>query len=360
MVYFPWTGDNPYAELTRFFERNIADLKTAITSSGLKDQRVVIFFATTAKEATLFELQYQKGSVVETTLQTYNDHPFATVSGLTGLLGDVKRHAPAHIYSMIVGCHGYGWIPTNTPKLRSYPEQTYHWDYQGEGPKTRYFGGVTPQYKSDISSLVQGIEQADMRMEYISFDACYMANIEVAYDLRSVTDYYIASTSEIMDVGMPYTKVGEHLLGVPNYQGITTSFYDFYINYAYPYGTLAVIDCRETETLASIAREINLNYTIDSDKIASIQRLCGYNPSIFFDYADYVDKQCDDPGLVAAFKAQLHKVVPYKVNTPAIYTTINGRRTISINTFSDITTSDPSTNGETSLKTQTNWYKATH
>ena len=261
---------------------------------------------------------------------------------------------------MIIGCHGYGWIPTTPSTLKYYSPHTYHWDYQGEGPRTRYFGGVTADYKTDISTLVQGIQKADMRMEFISFDACYMANIEVAYDLRSVTDYFIASTSEIMDVGMPYAEVGKSLLGTPDYRGIVQSYYDFYINYSYPYGTLAVVDCRETEALAPIMREINQNYTLDPNNLASIQRLGGYSPSMFFDYADYIDKLCDDPGLLAAFNAQLSRVVPYKATTPAIYTVVSGRRSIPVNTFSGLTTSDPSQNTQTAQKTETNWYKATH
>ena len=43
--------------------------------------------------------------------------------------------------------------------------------------------------------------------QFIMFDDCYMSSMEVAYDLKDVTDYIIASTSEVMAYGMPYEKV---------------------------------------------------------------------------------------------------------------------------------------------------------
>lgn len=68
-------------------------------------------------------------------------------------------------------------------------------------------------------------------MEYILFDDCYMASVEVAYDLKEVTDYLIASPCEIMAYGMPYAEIGPHLLGKVDYESICDAFYEFYKNY---------------------------------------------------------------------------------------------------------------------------------
>ena len=64
-------------------------------------------------------------------------------------------------------------------------------------------------------------------MEYILFDDCYMSSIEVAYELKDVADYLIASTCEVMAYGMPYATMGKHLLGTPDYRAICDDFYDF-------------------------------------------------------------------------------------------------------------------------------------
>ena len=40
--------------------------------------------------------------------------------------------------------------------------------------------------------------------DFILFDACFMASIEVFYELRNTTDYIIASPTEVLATGFPY------------------------------------------------------------------------------------------------------------------------------------------------------------
>ena len=80
-----------------------------------------------------------------------------------------------------------GWLPVYEMKVRSAPHMKMHWEYQGV-PLTRYFGGLTAEYQTDIKSLASGIANAGMKMEYILFDDCYMSSIEVAYELKDVTE----------------------------------------------------------------------------------------------------------------------------------------------------------------------------
>ena len=232
-----------------------------------------------------------------------------------------------------------------------------HWDYEGK-PLTRYFGGLTSEYQTDISTLAKGIADAGIKMEYILFDDCYMSSIEVAYELRNVTDYLIASASEIMAYGMPYAVIGEYLLDDSDFQAVCDGFYDFYSAYSMPYGTLAVTVCAELEDLATIMKKINTEYIFDESFENALQRMDGYTPIIFYDYGDYVEKLCKDPVLLERFEQQLSRAVPYKVHTDYFYSVTKGR--VPIYTFSGITTSDPSKHSLTVSKTDTEWYKATH
>ena len=195
-------------------------------------------------------------------------------------------------------------------------------------------------------------------MEYILFDDCYMSSIEVAYELRNVTDYLIASASEIMAYGMPYAVIGEYLLDDSDFQAVCDGFYDFYSTYSMPYGTLAVTVCAELENLAMIMKKINTKYIFDESSENTLQRMDGYTPIIFYDYGDYVEKLCKDPVLLERFEQQLSRAVPYKVHTDYFYSVTKGR--VPIYTFSGITTSDPSKHSFTVSKTDTEWYKATH
>ncbi len=354
-MYMPWSSN-----LTSYFHNNIADFEKAIGQGILSNERVIVFFSTSPTEATMFELLYENGQCLRDTLKNFTNPPVTSAEGISSILTDVKTFAPANRYAMIISCHGMGWLPvTDTKTLRS--GEAYHWENEGV-PLTRFFGGLTSEYQTEVSTLAQGIKNAGIKMEYIMFDDCYMSTVEVAYDLKDVTRYLIASPTEVMAYGFPYADMGKYLVGEVNYQGISNSFYEFYSNYSQmPCGTIGVTDCSELENLASIMKEINNRYKFETDMTGSIQTMDGYTPVIFFDYADYVSKLCRDEALLAMFTEQFERTVPsdYKKHTPSYYTMTKGK--IDIKRFSGITISDPSLHSlALSAKTETAWYRATH
>ena len=217
-MYMPWSGDS-YA-LTSYFYTNISDMEDAIHEIGLNDERVVVFLSTSSSEATMFEITCTDGNCQRVTLKEYTSPAFTTIEGLTSILNDVKSFAPAQSYAMTIGCHGMGWLPVHSRRSRSMEDAFKpHWEYEQALP-TRYFGGTSSMYQTDISTLEESLEQAGMPMEYILFDDCYMSSIEVAYALRHVAEYLIACPTEIMAFGMPYAEIGRYLLGEPDYESM--------------------------------------------------------------------------------------------------------------------------------------------
>lgn len=370
LMYMPWSG--PSQPLTSYFLINVADMEEAISAGILDKERVLVFLATSPSRASLFELAYDKeqGTCVRNTIKEYENHPYTTAEGIATVLNDMKRTAPAHHYSMSIGGHGMGWLPV-ARETKTSPKATtdhstpprYHWETT-DRPQTRFFGGSSADYQTDLSTLAKGIGQAGLTMEYILFDDCYMSCVEVAYDLRHVTRHLIASTCEVMAYGMPYRDMAIHMLGKIDYEGISQSFYDFYSSYSTPCGTIATTVTEELDSLASLMREINTRYEWSSEKNATIQKLDGYSPTIFYDLGDYASHLCEDSVLLKKFNEQLERAVPAssRAHTLTFYSALNGRRT-AIHTFSGLTISDPSTN--TSLrvsetKRHTSWYQATH
>lgn len=355
-MYFPWSSD-----LTSYFYQNISDIEKVIMQSDMKDERVIVFISTSPTKASLLELTCEDGRNVRKVIKLYTNPEYTKAAGITSILKDVRTYSPSDRYTMIIGCHGLGWIPVSAgvTTRSNNSELKKHWEYT-DAPMTRFFGGQTSEYQTDITTLAQGISDAGMKMECILFDDCYMSTVEVAYDLKDVTDHLIASTSEILAYGMPYALIGSHLIGDIDYEGVCDGFYSFYSTYATPCGTIAVTDCSELDNLAAIMKEINRQYTFDSNENSSLQRLDGYSPTIFFDYGDYVAKLCADPDLLERFNEQLDRTIIAKRNTDYYFTQIKKSQQVKINTFSGITISDPSTNIWTSSKTETAWYKATH
>lgn len=360
ILYFPWSSD-----LSFWISGNITDIEHAIEErKGLNGERVLMYRAVSEDSASLCEISYNKmrGYCEQVPLKSYKQLSATTPTGIAAILSDIRQAAPAGTYAMVVGCHGMGWIPVGSDNSEMKSQSiTWKSTQHSQIPMTRYFGGLTPEFQTDISSLAKGIADAGMKMEYILFDDCYMSSVEVAYELRHATDHLIACPTEIMAYGMPYQEITAHLLGgKPNYKAICDEFYDFYTSYAFPYGTIAVTDCRELDELALIMREINSRYTLMPEDTLTLQRMDGLQKTLFFDLGDYVDHLCaSDPTLLKAFRDQLQLAVPYSTHTDQFFSTFTNRYN-DITSYSGLTTSAPSRNAAAAKWQQTSWYKATH
>lgn len=347
-VFMPYTGENN--SLYSNFITNIGDMERAIIQKGgLGNNHLVVFIAKNKQTSSLIDIKYNGKQCVRDTIATYNTPSYLTIDGRTALLNQVKICAPANNYAMIVGCHGEGWLPTADSQKKV---------------ATRFFGGETTDYQINIADLAQSISNSDIKLQYVLFDDCYLSCMEVAYDLRNVTNHIIACTSEIMAYGMPYYRIFPYLLqSQPDYEAVCSEFYEFYKNYDMPFGTIGITDCSYVDEMARLMKEINNIHTINADDIEKIQDLdvAHFTPTVYFDFGDYVKYLCgEDTETYSKFTSVLEKMVPYKACTERIYS-YSGRKAIKVNAFSGITISDPSLNQRVvDTKTQTQWWKATH
>ncbi|MBQ8580664.1 MAG: Clostripain family protein [Alistipes sp.] len=376
LMYFPWSGnDSGSTGLLSHFLTNIDDMEEAIRYNAPEGCRVLIYLVerkvetgiggatNTYFEGSLQELKARGGKVERVQLTSYRDPDMTEAEQIARLLKDVQAYAPAPRYAMTIGCHGMGWIPATATKAvsREGAEREY-WEYEGV-EQTRWFGGMTAEFQTEIPTLAEAIRRAGMKMEYILFDDCYMSSVEVAYELKDVTDYLIGSTSEIMAEGFPYTEIGALLLGDVDYEGICESFYQYYMERSsYPCGTVAVTVCRELEALAEVMKRINAaSEELTASELSQVQVLDGYDPCRFYDLGDYVNFYCKDAALRGEFERQLERAVPaaFRRHTPTFYSMTSGET--EINAFSGITTSDPSLSPlVVDVKGSTAWWKATH
>lgn len=362
LVFMPWTGDKAGSSgLYPYFEANLDSMESAIIDAkGLGQKRVLVFLSSAPESSTLYELKYERGACTRTTLLEYEGHDYTTTEGLTSLFGTVAQLAPALNYALVVGSHGTGW--TRKADWEDYPNRARR--RASAAPATRFYGSVADSsYATDVSTLARGIEASGLKMQFILFDDCYMANVETAYELRNATNFLVASTSEIMAVGMPYRTMWPQLISVtPSYSSITSAFNTFFSHYAYPFGTLSAIDCRQVEALAQVMRDINAGYSLADSLRDSVQVLDGFRTPIFFDMSDYVARLGVSPRLQDRYATQLAKVVRSSVTTDSVYSSLYGvGRYLKIRTNCGLTISDPSRNG-VALKgmASTAWWKATH
>lgn len=376
-MFFPWSNS-----LLSDFRRTVEDMQTVVAQRSMKDERVMVFMATSEREAVLFELKKQNGRCLTDTLRRYSDRPFTSRQWLTSLFSEVMTLAPASRYGMVVGCHGLAWVPVqgqrNAPKRlgsqerideednlykeeridkEGEPNDLMHFEVQGP-VTTRFIGGTYPETQIETTDLADAMADAGFHTEYILFDACYMSSVEVAYELKDVTHYLIASPTEVLSYGFPYITMGKHLLGTPNYKGIVDSFISFYSSYNLPYGTVAVTDCTQLDALAAIAQQIN---AAAAEQLVpnGVQIMDGYSPTLFYDLGHLMSLKDAGTVLTAAFAEQIEKTVPYKGHTGQYFTTLKDAP-VDIKHYSGLNTSQGSLNHMADRLSETAWYKATN
>ena len=374
-MFFPWSNS-----LLSDFRRTVEDMQTVVAQRSMKDERIMVFMATSEREAVLFELKKQNGQCLTDTLRRYSDRPFTSRQWLTSLFSEVMTLAPASRYGMVVGCHGLAWVPVqgqrNAQKRLGSQERIDEEDnlykkeridkegndlmhFEVQGPvTTRFIGGTYPETQIETTDLADAMADAGFHTEYILFDACYMSSVEVAYELKDVTHYLIASPTEVLSYGFPYITMGKHLLGTPNYKGIVDSFISFYSSYNLPYGTVAVTDCTQLDALAAIAQQIN---AAAAEQLVpnGVQIMDGYSPTLFYDLGHLMSLKDAGTVLTAAFAEQLEKTVPYKGHTGQYFTTLKDAP-VDIKHYSGLNTSQGSLNHMADRLSETAWYKATN
>ena len=380
LLYMPWTGSLSSEGLYPYLTENVESVCTAIEGmKGMTDYRLMLFISESYNKSKLYEITYNesRAKCEKKLVKDYSGHEYTAVKGLTDILNEVKNHASAQNYAMVLGCHGTGWtFKDSWHRYPNYAKETS--PSLGEGPgvgipyqnydgeitpmHTRFFGSVSDisTFSTDIPTLAQAIANAGMKMEYILFDDCYMANVEVAYELRNVTDFLLASTSEVMAVGVPYYSMWASLASVtPGYVDAVSAFDR---DYVMPYGTFSAIDCRQMDELATAMREINSKYKLSDEALHSIQVLDGFYDPIFFDMGDYLEKLCTGSVDYSYIVTLMESAVCSKCSTAQIYSFLyNSPTVIDVNTFSGITISDPSINSVAlDGKEKTSWWKATH
>jgi len=347
ILWMPWTASmtSTSGSLYTFFQKNIEDCEKAIVEDGgLNDCRLMVFIQKNATQAALVNITYDRGTCFRDTLSTYTNVDVTSPDKMAQVLEQIKAVAPAETYGLVIGSHGDGWLPKDIT-IR----------------KTRAYGGSVPRFRTDISDLAEALSLASLHPQFILFDDCYMANVETAFALRQHTDWLLASTSEVMSAGVPYAEVWNELTAEePNYEKICQAFYTYYIYSETPYGTLSAIRCEKMDEVAALMKEINKRYTFHSSHINQIQKLDGYEETVFFDFGSYLKDLClqDDP-LFAQMQVAMQELVPWHVHTAQIYS-IYQFAYVDVTEFSGITISDPTENSLVEGRlSETAWWEAT-
>ncbi len=372
LVMFPWTGSYSSSGLYDYLQHNLDSMEYAIKKNkGLNNTRVLVFFSRSARQSELFELTYNTSTyaVDHTPVATYEGHDYTSTEGLASVIRTMKERTEALNYAMIIGGHGLGWIRAEDWQAASNSSEAKAKAKAAElqTPKYRHFGSTstsTNDFSIDITTLADAIKANGIKMQYILFDACFMANAETAYQLREATNFLVASPYTVINVGMPYAKVWNYLnTATPNYTSLVSTYLSYYNSTSTPYASLAAIDCRQMDNLAAVMKEINQKYTITDEQLAGVQYFNAMTPTLFYDLGNYVDSLHVNTTLKSKFDTQMAATVKTVQYTGQTMDNDNNSHTvfITVSTNSGLTISDPSKHAAALRgKETTAWWKATH
>lgn len=173
----------------------------------------VFLFIDDAKLPRLYCIyKYGRRTVIEKIL-TWSDDIYSTdPATLYSVLKTIDRDYPSKSYGLVLWSHGNGWLVTsntvNTLRSNGFSARSFGIDVGPGGnlsDDTDASGITGPQM--NISDMSQAIARSGVHLDYIFFDACLMQNIEVAYELKDVTDYVVGSATSTSAYGGYYTNL---------------------------------------------------------------------------------------------------------------------------------------------------------
>ena len=267
-----WMGDN---NLSSYAEKDIEELvqgKNHIPANS----KIVIY----ADEVNAFPVIYQLDA--ENGLQVWKQYTQEEdcTDSLTLLknLRTIVKNFPAKSYGLTFGAHGSGWVWRQRRAL---------------GPDNSHSGNYI-----NIPTL-RGVLEHLPHFSYIFFDVCFMQSIEVAYELRNVTDWVIGSPAEIPNPGAPFDIITGALCK-GDVQGIVEGYDSAYPLAVFDGVILSATRCSELESLAGKTRTYIKNAFANRQTIpnSEAQRIQKYS-SEFYSYTYCYDMNSIMPHILS-------------------------------------------------------------
>ncbi|MEG0560120.1 MAG: clostripain-related cysteine peptidase [Muribaculaceae bacterium] len=312
---------------------DIAEMDKAVKGNGLNNCRLLVYRTTFDAAPVLFEILKSNGVAKHTTLKEYSkDIKSTTKERMSEVINDMLSFAKADDYGLVLWSHASGWART----LSSNSNKIYRYNANNKEYLARDFG-QDGDFSAQMPIDVLASSLPDKKFSFIYADACYMGGVEVAYQLRNKTKYFVGSPSLLPAPGMPYDKnIPAFCENTPNMLKACKNTYDFYNAQSGIAKTLTIslVDCSKLEPLAGVCRDIHSS-AIEITDISNIQNYIASVDAhcIYFDFGQYTSMLASAEQNTI-FKSKLNDAVIYKATTGNIF----GKLYIDSNKFSGLST----------------------
>lgn len=192
------------------------------------------------------------GTVIRDTLYTWEKTKQATDPAVIKDVFNIARDKfPAKGYGLVYSSHASGWIPD--------PDRT-------KGISLNSVGQDADTGRVHETELYEFVDAIPYPLDYILFDACFMACVEVAWALKDKTPIIAFSPTEIMSDGFNYKTLAQRLIGStePDPLAVCEDYFAQYTDpeQRTPYASITLVDTRKLDALASICKTLFEKYRL--------------------------------------------------------------------------------------------------
>lgn len=211
--------------LNSYATDDLNEMKTG--SFSLDDEQNLIVYIDKANSSTSPILaRVKNGTLVDSVFMKEALSADPTV--LENVIKYTKEHYPAKSYGLVLWGHASGWIVSNSDSIsaaqsRAYGGSTGNNSSSGSG---KYWMNIVPMAKAITNAMGTDL------LKFVIGDCCSFACVEVAYELRNITEYVIGSPAEIPDMGAPFDLIVPDMFKETDnfYEDIIDHYYNFYID----------------------------------------------------------------------------------------------------------------------------------
>ena len=295
--------------------------------SGKANEQVVVYLDRYGRPPQLIEFVGTSAdhALGLRTVEIYDDENSASAEVFGRVIDKVLADYLADKYNLLVFSHASGWLPESSLT----------------NPYTRsvIIDGTQEMELTDFAAAIP-----DGMFGSIIFETCFMAGIEVAYELRNKADYILASSAEILSPGFTniYRNNAARLFG-GNPRDFGMAVFDNVLTYVDDNlrrsATYSVIRTARLESLAAFIRnECHFGVTVD---VSDIQHFDRYAYRLFFDFGDYYGRLLPNDRKRAELAALIDACVIWRAATPEFMTQQTGYNGFLIEQHSGLTTYIP-------------------
>ncbi len=348
-------GDN---NLSSEIPRKINALAQGYLNAKQEGVRLLIYSDCRGDYPQLIEIVGQ-GEIKK--LATYPAHNSASPETFHRMLSEMIAQAPAKHYGLILFSHATGWLPKGALE---HPADFDDMHIDASSPPLRTIFDDNGEQMSIVDFAKALPTPGTGKFDYIVFENCFTAGIEIAYELRDKADRLLVSSAEILSPGFEviYTQnLGLLMQSAPDLVDVARAYYHYRnaMNGNNRSATVSVVNTAAIGSLTELVCSIEAAASpLDENILPQMQRFNRHRYALFFDLAEYLEMR--SPDRAADIQAAIDGIVEYSACTPSFIPGYAGgfniRRHCGITTYIP-QSAFPALNAEYYKQS---WYKATH